>query len=82
MVGQMTFAEIENELTEIRSARLDIIKSREVQGSQGGRQTTKHAMISLTYLNEREKQLIGMLSRMNEDGTRKGIRPRYGVLRG
>lgn len=82
MSATMTRAEIENELAELRTARLEVIKNREVQGSQGGRQVTKHSLSSLDHLNAHEKYLLGLLSRMDADGNRTGIRPRYGVFRG
>lgn len=82
MSARMTREEIIAELAEVRAARTEIIKSREVQGSQGARQQTKHPMSALVHLNEQEKYLLGMLSRLDSNGNRTGIRPRYGVFRG
>ena len=81
MAGEMTVTEIETELAAVRAARLEIINTKEIQGSQGGRQTTRHTMSSLEYLNAQEKYLMGLLQGLDADGNSKGIRPRYGVFR-
>lgn len=80
-MAQMTKAEIEEELAEVRAARLRILKNKEIQGSQGGRQTTLPGPNHLEALNAQEKYLLGLLSRLDADGNYVGIRPRYGVFR-
>lgn len=79
MAATPTRAELEAELTSVRAARLRIIENEEVQGSVQGRQTTRHGMSSLEFLNKQEQYLLSQLSRLDASGNSKGIRPRYGV---
>lgn len=79
MAALPTRAEIETELAAVRLARLRVIQTEEIQGNVQGRQTTTHGMNALDRLNKQEEYLSAQLSRLDAEGNRRGIRPRYGV---
>lgn len=75
----MTRDQILEELEEVRESRLRIIRNEDVMFTQGSKQVQRDTKAALAVLDEHERYLTRLLSRLDENGNPRGIRIRTGV---